>query len=247
MSAPPPGRVALVTNGSSGLGAEIARTLAVAGATVAVGRKPGPSDDEHLPPQAASVHEGALGVPADCDRVVKEVVARHGRLDTVVCIAMRRGFAIDCPVELSEPAEWDRTINTYLSGPFYLIRAALGQMLDQGYGRIVTLVSTDGDRGSTGQTAQGVATQGLITLTRRLAREVAARGVTVNVVQCGLVASAWVNAELPPDLVEQLGETVPAGRLADPGEVANAVSFLCAPEAAYITGQVLGVDGGFRS
>lgn len=241
MSAP----VALVVNGGSGIGAEIVRTLHAAGAVVAVGRRGDRVGQGDVPPESASVHEGVLGSPADCERVVEEVVAKHGRLDSVVCVAMRRGFTMDILVEHSDAADWDRTLNTYLSGPYYLIRAALPHMLEQGYGRIVTVVSTDGGPGSIGQAASGVAAGGLITLTQRLAREVAGRGVTANVVRTGLAASSWVGPELPPEFMAQLGEAIPAGRMADTHEVARAVGFLCAPEAAYITGQVLGVDGAF--
>jgi NAD(P)-dependent dehydrogenase (short-subunit alcohol dehydrogenase family) len=237
----------LVANGGSGLGTEIVRTLHAAGSTVAVGRKPGRANNDDIPPETASVHERSLGSPADCERVVKEVVAKHGRLDSLVCVAMRRGFAIETPVEWSEAADWDRTINTYLSGPYYLIRSALTQMLEQRHGRIVSIVSTEGGPGSVGQAANGVAASGLITLTRRLAREVAGRGVTANVVMCGPVASSWVGDELPPEFLDQLDEIIPAGRPADTTEVARAVGFLCAPEAGYVTGQVLGVDGGFRA
>ena len=241
MSAP----VALVVNGGSGIGAEIVRTLHAAGAVVAVGRRPDRVDQDDVPPESASVHEGVLGSPSDCERVVEEVVAKHGRLDAVVCVAMRRGFTMDTLVEHSDAADWDRTLNTYLSGPYYLIRAALPHMLEQGHGRIVTVVSTDGGPGSIGQAASGVAASGLIALTQRLAREVAGRGVTANVVRTGLVASSWVGPELPPEFIAQLGEAIPAGRMADTNEVARAVGFLCAPEAGYITGQVLGVDGAF--
>jgi len=239
--------VALVANGGSGLGTEIVRALHAAGSTVAVGRKPGRANSDDIPAETASVHEGSLGSPTDSERVVEEVVAKHGRLDSLVCVAMRRGFGIETPVERTGVADWDRTINTFLSGPYYLIRSALTQMLEQRHGRIVIVVSTDGGPGSIGQAASGVAVSGLITLTQRLAREVAGRGVTANVVMCGLVASSWVGAELPSEFLAQLDETIPAGRLADTVEVARAVGFLCAPDAGYITGQVLGVDGGFRA
>ncbi len=244
---PETGPVALVTSGGSGLGAEIVRALHATGARVTVGEKPQPAHPCTIPDEAASVHTGLLGVAADCERVVKEVVARHGRLDHLVCVALRRGFSANNPVERADSADWDRTIATYLSGPYYLMRAALEQMLAQGSGRIVVIVPTDGGPGSIGQAATGVAATGLITLAQRMAREVAGRGVTVNAVMTGVVASAWARENMPEELLNQLGEVIPAGRLADPSEVARAVTFLCSADSGYITGQTLAVDGGIRS
>jgi NAD(P)-dependent dehydrogenase (short-subunit alcohol dehydrogenase family) len=239
--------VALVTSGGSGAGAAIVRTLHAAGVRVAVGERPRGDAERTALPEACSVHEGFLAVATDCERVVKEVIARHGRLDHLVCLAMRRGFTVEQPVERADAGEWDRTLAAYLSGPYYLIRAALGQMLEQRSGRIVVVVPSDGGPGSVGQAAVGVAATGLVTLAQRVAREVAGRGVTVNAVMSGLVASPWVGAEMPPEFADQLAAVVPAGRLADPDELGRAVAFLCSPDAGYITGQVLGVDGGLRA
>lgn len=241
------GPVALVTSGDSGLGVEIVRELHKTGATVAIGQRPPIGAPRTVPPEAASVHEGLLGVAADCERVVGEVVAQHGRLDHLICLASRNGFGVDVPIAQSSSSEWDRTLARYLSGPYYLMAAALRQMLVQASGRIVVVVSSDGGPGTVGQAAHGVAATALMTLVQRTAREVAGAGVTVNAVRIGLVASSWVRDEMSPELVDQVGEVVPAGRLADPTEVARTVGFLCAPESSYITGQTLAVDGGFAS
>jgi 3-oxoacyl-[acyl-carrier protein] reductase len=147
----------------------------------------------------------------------------------------------------SVPGDWDRIVSRYLSGPYYLMVAALQQMLAQGSGRIVMVVPSEGGAKTTGQAPFGVCATGLITLVQRAAREVAASGVTVNAVQVGLIASPWIRDEMPDDLLDQLGDAVPARRLAAPAEVARAVGFLCAPESSYITGQVLAVDGGFAA
>ena len=133
----------------------------------------------------------------------------------------------------------------YLSGPFYLVRAALGPMLAQGQGRIVLVVPVEGGRGSTGQAAMGVSSAGLVTLARRLAREVADRGVTVNTVVAGILEEGWSLDDMPSELAAQVTSSVPAGRLGQRSEVADLVRYLCAPEAAYITGQVIAVDGGY--
>lgn len=239
--------VALVTSGTFGLGAEIVGSLDGAGVRVAVGVTPRLGTTGKTPPGAASTHQGLLTSPADCERVVKEVVEQHGRLDILVNVAVRRGLSVDCPIERCDATQWDQTLGAYLSGPFYLIRAALPQMLAQGSGRIVTVIPLDGGPGSVGQAPTGVASAGIVALTQRLAREVADRGVTVNAVVAGLIGDGWLLDDMPAALAEQIKTTVPAGRLAHPSEVARVVSFLCAPDAGYVTGQVVAADGGFRA
>jgi NAD(P)-dependent dehydrogenase (short-subunit alcohol dehydrogenase family) len=228
------------------MGVEIVRTLHDAGARVAIGERPSLGGGERtVPSEAVSVHEGLLSKADDCQRVVDEVVAKHGRLDYLVCMATRKGFGFDMSVADSVAGDWDRILARYLSGPYYLMVAALQQMLTQRSGRIVMVVPSEGGPKTTGQAPFGVAATGLITLAQRTAREVADQGITVNAVQVGLVASDWVRDNMPDDLLDQLGDAVPARRLAAPGEVARAVGFLCAPQSSYITGQVLRVDGGF--
>ena len=239
--------VALVTNGSYGVGREIVRSLDAAGLLVAVGARPVELENGSLKPpdEAASVHHGLVSAPADCSRVMKEVVDQHGRVDALVCNTLRRGLSFETPLERIGSAEWDRHMAGYLSGPFYLVRAALAPMLEQGYGRIVLVVPVEGGRGSLGQATMGVSSAGLVTLARRLSREVAGRGVTVNTVVAGLVEESWSLDDMPRDLVDQVTSSVPAGRLGACSEVAGMVRYLCSPEAGYVTGQVIAVDGGF--
>jgi acetoacetyl-CoA reductase len=240
--------VALVTNGSYGVGREIVRSLDAAGLLVAVGARPVDLENgEGLKPleEAASVHQGLVSSPADCSRVMKEVIDQHGRIDALVCNTLRRGLSFETPLERIGSAEWDRHMAGYLSGPFYLVRAALTPMLEQAYGRIVLVVPVEGGRGSLGQATMGVSSTGLVTLARRLGREVAGRGVTVNTVVAGLVEEGWSLDDMPPDLVDQVTSSVPAGRLGACSEVAGMVRYLCSPEAGYVTGQVIAVDGGF--
>lgn len=241
--------VALVTNGSYGVGREIVRLLDAAGLRVAVGARPGDFDDGSLKPpaEATSMHHGLISSPADCARVVQEVVDQHGRIDVLVCNTLRRGLSFATPIERIGSVEWDRHMAGYLSGPFYLVRAALTAMLEQGFGRIVLVVPVEGGRGSVGQAVMGVSSAGLVTLARRLSREVADRGITVNSVMAGIVEEGWSLDDMPPELAGQVTSSVPAGRLGERSEVADMVRYLCAPEAGYITGQVIAVDGGFST
>ena len=172
---------------------------------------------------------------------------QHGRIDALVCNTLRRGLSFESPLERTGSTEWDRHMAGYLSGPFYLVRAALGPMLAQGHGRIVLVVPVEGGRGSVGQAPMGVSSAGLVALARRLSREVAGRGVTVNTVVAGIVEGAFSLDEMLPELAAQVTSSVPAGRLGQRSEVADMVRYLCAPEAGYITGQVIAVDGGFTT
>jgi NAD(P)-dependent dehydrogenase (short-subunit alcohol dehydrogenase family) len=239
--------VALVTNGSYGVGREIVRSLDAAGVRVAVGARPTEFDNGSLkaPEEAASVHQGLISSYLDCARVVDEVVDQLGRIDVLVCNNVRRGLSFEHPLERVGSTEWDRHMAGYLSGPFYLVRSALPRMLEQGHGRIVFLVPVEGGRGSIGQATMGISSAGLVTLARRLAREVAGKGVTVNTVVAGIVEEGFSLDDLPPELAAQVTSSVPAGRLGLRTEVADMVRYLCSDDAAYVTGQVIAVDGGF--
>jgi NAD(P)-dependent dehydrogenase (short-subunit alcohol dehydrogenase family) len=242
---PPPetSPVALVTNGTFGLGAEIARTLTRSGARVAVadsGRHGGDGFRRDEAEKPASIHHGRITSPADCERVVKEVTQQHGQLDVLVWTDVVR-MGLSCPVERMGSTEWDDVMAAHLSGPAYLIQAALPTMLAQGSGRIINVISGSGTAGGPGLAHLSAATAGLLMFIRRLAREVAPRQVTANSVLFGMVSQyGWV----PDDVLEQAINLVPAGRLGEPGDVAGLVAFLAGPQGGYITGQSISVDGG---
>jgi len=236
------GQVALVTGGARGIGLAISNRLADRGARVAVGYSRGADTAEAFAAahQGATIHQGNIGVAADCERVIAEVLDQHGQLDILVNNA---GITIDRTVRKMSVEDWDRVIHVNLSGAFYLSRAVLQHMLDRGYGRIINISSVIGEKGNIGQANYAASKAGLVGLTLSVAREVAGRGITVNAVAPGYIPSKLTDAMSEEAKQATLGQ-IPVGRLGTPEEVAAAVRFLAGEEAGYITGQVLAVDGG---
>jgi 3-oxoacyl-[acyl-carrier protein] reductase len=235
-------KVALVTGGSGGIGAATCRALAADGYTVLVGY--------------GSNAEGAAKVAADCagdaepvhidvtdeDSVAAAVAlgTDRGRLSVVVNNA---GVADDDLLLRLEPARFDRTIEVNLRGAYLVSRAALRPMLRARSGRIVNVASVVAVRGNAGQTAYAASKAGLIGFSKSLAREVARKGITVNVVAPGFVATAMTDA-LPDAARESLVGQAPTGRAVEADEVAATIAFLASEQAGSTTGAVLPVDGG---
>src|SRR5690606_34330962 len=170
------------------------------------------------------------------DRAVQE----FGRIDILVNNA---GVTRDNLIMRMSEDDWDTVIQTNLKGAFNCCKAVIRGMLKQRYGRIINITSVSGLAGQAGQTNYSASKAGLIGLTKALAREVATRGITVNAVAPGLVPTA-LTQDMPADAAEAILKATPMGRLGTPEEIAFAVAFFAADEAAYITGQVLCVDGG---
>jgi len=239
------GQVALVTGGSRGIGLAIGRHLLGQGATVAAGYSRDEKsalalDDEYQ--DRVSIHQGNIGVVEDCERVVREVIDRHGKIDILVNNA---GITADHTVRKMGADEWDRVIRVNLSGAFYLSRAVLNPMLERGYGRIVNISSVIGETGNIGQANYSAAKSGLFGLTKSLALETARRGITVNCVAPGFIATEMVMA-VPEEALAKVVALIPVGRLGEPEEVARVVDFLVDPAAGYITGSVVDVNGGLN-
>ncbi len=252
------GRVALITGGTRGIGAAIAGTLARHGAVVAAGYS---SDHERaqafratLDPDTtgATVHAGNVGNPDDCQRVVDEVIERHGRLDILVNNA---GVTVDRPLAAMSVDDWHHVLRINLSGAFYMTKPALANMVERGSGRIINISSVVAETGNIGQANYAASKSGLLGLTKSLAREAAlalARsgqldghvGLTVNAVTPGLIETD-MTAGIPDKVLGKLCAAIPLQRMGRPEEVARVVRFLAADTSGYITGQVWGVNGGY--
>ena len=240
------GRVALVTGGSRGIGRAICVELARNGARVAVNY----AGSSQAAQETAELCR-ALGVeaepfqadvsdPAACEALVSAVKERFGQIDILVNNA---GVARDGLLMTAKEADFDQTLDTNLKGAYFCTKAAAKVMLRQKYGRIVCLSSVVGLRGNPGQTAYAASKAGILGLTKAAAKELAAKGVTVNAIAPGFIETD-MTAALPEKAREAMLATIPAGRPGQAEEVARAAAFLASEEAGYITGQVLCIDGG---
>jgi acetoacetyl-CoA reductase len=236
------GQVALVTGGARGIGLAISSRLAARGARVAVGYSRGAEAAKAFAAahDGATIHQGNIGVAADCERVIAEVLEQQGQLDILVNNA---GITIDRTVRKMHVEDWDRVIGVNLSGAFYLSRAVLQHMLDRGYGRIINISSVIGEKGNIGQANYAAAKSGLFGLTNSLALETARKGITVNSVAPGFIATEMVSA-MPEEVLSRVIAQIPVGRLGEPDEIARVVEFLADPDSGYITGEVYGINGG---
>jgi 3-oxoacyl-[acyl-carrier protein] reductase len=231
------GKNALVTGGSRGIGRAIALELAAAGAAVVVGYRSGRDDAEAVAEEA-----GGRAIQADVsnpDEAAK-LVEDAGELDVLVNNAglTRDGLLARMPDE-----DWRDVIETNLSSVFYTCRAAARPMMKRRGGAIVNVSSVVGLHGNPGQTNYSASKAGIIGFTKALARELGSRGVRANVVAPGYITTRLTD-EISEEMRALMLQNTPLGRLGEPENVAGAVRFLCSDEAAFITGEVLLVDGG---
>jgi acetoacetyl-CoA reductase len=239
-------RVAIVTGGARGIGAAITTALARSGVHVAAGYSRNAQAAEELAGKlgaegaSVSVHQGNVGEPADCNRVVDEVMRLRGRVDYLVNNA---GITVDKTMRKMTIEDWHAVLRINLSGAFSMSKAVLEHMIDRGFGRIVNISSLIGQTGGIGQANYAASKSGLFGMTQSLAREVARKGITANCVAPGFIETEMV-AAVPEEVLAKLLEGVPVGRLGQASEIARAVQFLVDDDAGYITGSVISVNGG---
>ena len=240
------GNAAIVTGGARGIGRAIAVALAEAGADVLITYKGNAAAADAVVAEIAA--KGRTGVSLKADAadpdsaaaVVAQAMERFGKVDLLVNNA---GITRDTLIMRMTAEQWREVLDTNLSGAFYMTKAVVKEMLRAKSGRIINITSVSGQAGNAGQANYSSAKAGMIGLTKATAREVASRGITVNAVAPGFITTE-LTADLPDAIKEGVKAQTPLGRFGEPQEIAAAVVYLASREASYVTGQVLGVDGG---
>lgn len=238
-------KVALVTGGSRGIGASICHALAADGFAVVVASRKQEACDRVAAELEANGHQ-AMALALDVQDVesfkekVKAVTDRFGGLHVLVNNA---GVTADNLMLRMKPDAYDFVMETNLRGAYFLSQAVLRTMMKQKWGRIINITSVVGLMGNPGQTNYAASKAGLVGLTKSLAREVGSRGITVNAIAPGYIATEMTEG-LSEEIKASFVENIPLGRMGAPEDVAHSVSFLAGEGGAYISGQVLSVDGG---
>jgi 3-oxoacyl-[acyl-carrier protein] reductase len=239
-------KVAVVTGSSKGIGAGIAKALAVQGAKVAVNYRSSPDEAAAVADSIKEDGGEVIVVQADvsqfdeAQRLIKETIDTFGQIDILVNNA---GTTRDMLLMKMKPEDWELVLKTNLSSAYNCSKAVARPMMKKRSGRIINITSVVGLAGQAGQTNYAASKAGLVGFTKSLAKELGSRNITVNAVAPGFIPTA-LTAVLPEEMVQATIEHTPVGRLGTIEDVAAAVLFLASDEAAFVTGQVLTVDGG---
>ena len=241
------GKVALVTGASRGLGRAIALALAAQGADLAINYRDNTEAAEAVAAEAREAGRKASVIRGDtsagreaCEAIVKAALDAYGRVDILVNNA---GITRDNLLMRMDAEEWSAVLDTNLSGPFWMTRAIARPMVKARGGRIINMSSAAGRMGNPGQANYAAAKAGLIGLTKTTARELASRGITCNALAPGLIETD-LTAGMPAAATEAIRSLTPMGYVGSVADVAAAAVYLASDEARYVTGQVLGIDGG---
>lgn len=234
-------RVAVVTGGTRGIGAAIAKGLKAAGRTVAATYQ-GNEEAAHkfMAETGIACFRFDVGQEAEVEAGIRQITETLGPVDILVNNA---GVTRDAFLHKMDAAAWHKVIETNLTSCFFMCRAVIVGMRERNWGRIVNISSINGQKGQMGQTNYAAAKAGMIGFSKALAQENAAKGITVNVVAPGYVATEMV-AAIDPAILQKIVAQIPAGRLGTPEEIASCVAFLTSDDSGWITGSTLAINGG---
>ena len=231
-------KIVLITGATGGIGGAIAQQMKNAGATVVVtGRnmeKLSEFDDSFIKIQSD------LSVNGAAEKLISDTIAKCGRIDVLINNA---GITADTLMMRMSDEQFDKVINTNLRATFQLCRAVIMPMMKQRFGRIINMASIVGAIGGAGQANYAASKAGIIALTKSIAAEVGARGITANAIAPGFIKTPMTDV-LPDELKQKYLEQIPSGRFGEPADVANACVFLASDESSYINGQTIHVNGG---